>query len=126
VIIRYGLATARDRELVPATPANPVESVSVAFFSVGASSCLLHIGHGAEGYLITQEGQTWELDPPWEDGLFISTPGGGSGVLDIAVTFRTYREPQPVMDVTRARAPAQAGQAGHFVDQLLRNFGLKR
>lgn len=126
MIARYTLAVARERELIPATLANPVESITVAAFSVNQSACSLHIGHTAEFYLITQEGQTWELDPPWTDGLFITTPGGGSGVLDIAVTFRTYQAPQPVIDVTRARAPRQAGQAGAFVDQLLRNFGLKR
>lgn len=123
MIQRFPLSVARDRVVIDATLANPVESVTVAFFSVNQSSCILHKGHGDTGSLITQEGQTWEFDPPWTDGIFISTPGSGSGNLDIAVEFHTYHAPQPVIDVTRTKAPGQAPRG--FVDQLLRNFGLK-
>jgi len=124
MIERFQLSIARDRQAILGTLAAPVESVTVAAFTVNQAACLLHKGHGDPGALITQEGQTWEWDPPWTDGFFLSTPGGGSGVIDIAVEIRTYQAPQPVVDVTRARPVAKSGP-DRFLDQLLRNFGIK-
>lgn len=122
MIERFQLNVVRDRVAIAATLAAPIESVAIAL--VDQPGCILHIGHGDPGYPILQEGQTWEFDPPWTDGLFLSTPATGVGNnLDVSYTVRTYKEPQPVVAVERARAPMQAGR---FVDQLLRNFGLKR
>lgn len=117
----FNLAVARDRVAIPATAANPMESVSIAQLPAG-NGVTLHFGHGDPGRPANQEGQTWELDPPLADGLFLSNTLG-AGTLILEIHFRTYQAPTPVIDVSRARAPGTA--PAKFVDQLLRNFGLK-
>lgn len=121
-------AIVRNRVAIPASLANPLASVTVASLPLGAGTILLHFGHGDQGRLITQEGQTFEPGPEEAaDGLFVSTSGGVGGTfLVLDITFRTFREPMPVVDVSRAPAGSVPTRtpAGSWLEQLRRNFGL--
>lgn len=115
------LSVARNRVGIGATYANPVNGVTVMQLPAGVA-ITLHLGHGHVGYPILQEGQTFEPDPPHTDGVFI-TNAAGVGVLILDVSFLTYTAPTPVVDVSRA--PKQGSTPARFLDQLLRNFGVK-
>jgi hypothetical protein len=124
------LVPPRNREAVGASLANPIAAVTVAALPLGAGPILLHFGHGDPGRPITQEGQTFEPGPEEAaNGLFVSTaPGsiGGTLILVLDISFRTFREPIPVVDVSRApggRVPTRT-PAGSWLEQLRRNFGL--
>ena len=121
MIESLALTTARDRVGIPTSFANPLDAVTVAVLPAGAVA-RIHFGHGDPGRVVNQEGQTFEPDPSEaSNGLFFSNDlGAGTVVLDIS--FVTYREPQPVVLVGRA---PRAAPGGAWVNQLLRNFGLK-
>jgi len=83
-------SVARIRAPILTTLSNPVSSIVALKLPTGAVP-LLHFGQG-DGVPVLARGDTWEPDPPEDDGIYVSNPASVSDQLVLFISFAQGRQ----------------------------------